>query len=286
MKGIILAGGFGTRLYPMTTNISKQLLPIYDKPMIYYSISTLMELKIREILIISSKNFIPIYKDIFKNFNNFGLKILFKEQKYPNGIAESFIIGKKFIGRDNVTLILGDNFFYGINYDKIDLTKLNKNFGAKIFTYKVNEPKNYGVISLKNKEYVSKIEEKPRNPKSNFVATGLYVYDNTVVKNVKMLKPSKRGELEISDLNNLYIKQKKLEAVFLNSGSVWLDAGTAQDLLKASHFVQTIQDRQKILIGSPEAIALKNGWITKSELKKIINKMPKNEYSKNLLEII
>ena len=189
MKGIILAGGFGTRLYPMTTNVSKQLLPIYDKPMIYYSISTLMELKIREILIISSKNFIPIIKDsaiplgYFCSLNNiFNPKLL----KFLN---ISLYIGKKFIGRDNVTLILGDNFFYGINYEKIDLTKLNKNFGAKIFTYKVNEPKNYGVISIKNKEYVSKIEEKPRNPKSNFVATGLYVYDNTVVKNVKMLKP-------------------------------------------------------------------------------------------------
>ena len=286
MKGIILAGGFGTRLYPMTTNVSKQLLPIYDKPMIYYSISTLMQLKIKDILIISSKNFIPIYKDIFKNFKRYGLKISYLKQDYPHGIAQSFIIGKKFIGSDNVTLILGDNFFYGVDYKIINLSKLSKNFGAKIFAYKVNEPENYGVISLKKNQNVAKIDEKPKKPKSNYVATGLYVYDNQVVEKVKKLKPSKRGELEITDLNNLYIKDKKLEAVFLNSGSVWLDAGTSQDLLKASHFVQTIQDRQKILIGSPEVIALNNGWITKNNFKKLINEMPKNEYSKNLMEII
>ncbi len=286
MKGIILAGGFGTRLYPMTTNVSKQLLPIYDKPMIYYSLVTLMSLKIKNILIISSEDFLYTYKEIFKDFYKLGLKISFLSQGHPNGIAESFIIGKDFIGKDNVTLILGDNFFYGINNDKIKLNNLKKNFGAKIFAYKVKEPENYGVINLDINKKVKDIIEKPKKPKSNYVATGLYIYDNNVVEKVKKLRPSNRGELEITDLNNLYIKEKKLEAIYLKSGSVWLDAGTAQDLLKASHFVQTIQDRQKILIGSPEETSLRNNWISKNKLRKIISKMPINEYSKNLMEII
>ncbi len=286
MKGIILAGGFGTRLYPMTTNISKQLLPIYDKPMIYYSLSTLMRLKIRDILIISSKEFINIYKNIFKYSYKLGIKISYLSQNYPNGIAESFIIGKDFIGKDNVTLILGDNFFYGLNSEILKFEEFKKNFGAKIFAYKVNEPQNYGVINIYKNNKIKNIIEKPKKPNSNYVATGLYVYDNNVIKKVTKLKPSKRGELEITDLNNIYIKEKKLEAIFLQSGSVWLDAGTSQDLLKASQFVQTVQDRQKILIGSPEETAYFNNWVSKNKLKGIISLMPENEYSKHLINLI
>ncbi len=286
MKGIILAGGFGTRLYPMTTNISKQLLPIYDKPMIYYSLSTLMRLKIRDILIISSKEFINIYKNIFKYSYKLGIKISYLSQNYPNGIAESFIIGKDFIGKDNVTLILGDNFFYGLNSGILKFEEFKKNFGAKIFAYKVNEPQNYGVINIYKNNKIKNIIEKPKKPNSNYVATGLYVYDNNVIKKVTKLKPSKRGELEITDLNNLYIKEKKLEAIFLQSGSVWLDAGTSQDLLKASQFVQTVQDRQKILIGSPEETAYFNNWVSKNKLKGIISHMPENEYSKHLINLL
>ncbi len=249
MKGIILAGGLGTRLYPMTVPISKQLIPIYDKPMIYYSLVTLMNLNIKDILLISTKQSLPVYKKIFKNISKLGVKINFAIQDQPKGIAQALIIGKKFINKSNVTLILGDNFFYGVNYNLIN--KLNLNVGAKIFTYQVNNPSNYGVIYFK-KNKISRIVEKPKNPRSNFVATGLYIYDNEVTNLVNYIKPSKRGELEITDLNNIYIKKSKLEPIFLKTGCVWLDAGTAQDLLKASHFVQTIQDRQKILIGSPE----------------------------------
>ena len=265
MKGIILAGGYGTRLYPTTTNISKQLLPIYDKPMIYYALTTLMNLRIRKILLISSDNFLPIFKNIFKDFSNLGLDISYAIQDEPRGIAESFIIGRKFIGNDNVSLILGDNVFYGIDYTDFKPDKFKKNFGAKIFAYKVNKPENYGVIQFSNNNTVINIIEKPKKPSSNYVATGLYFYDNNVIENVMKIKPSKRNELEITDLNKIYIKNHKLEACILKSGCVWLDAGTAQDLMKASHFVQTIQDRQKILIGSPEATALKNNWLSYKE---------------------
>ena len=279
MKGIILAGGLGTRLYPMTVPISKQLIPIYDKPMIYYSLTTLMNLKIKDILLICTKESLPVYKKIFKKIYKLGISINFAIQNQPKGIAQALIIGKKFIKKSNVTLILGDNFFYGVNYNLIN--KLNLDIGAKIFTYEVNNPSKYGVIYFK-KDKILKIVEKPEKPKSNFVATGLYIYDNEVIKLVNDIKPSKRGELEITDLNNIYIKKSKLEPVFLKTGCVWLDAGTAQDLLKASHFVQTIQDRQKILIGSPEETSYKNDWITLSDYKKLINEMPTSEYSNNL----
>ena len=272
MKGIILAGGLGTRLHPLTSSLSKQLLPLFDKPMIYYPLSTLIELGIRDILLICKKDDLLLFKNLLKDGSQWGIKISYEIQKKPSGIAESFIIGKKFIGNNNVTLILGDNIFYGVKYN-------TKNFinGATIFAYQVQDPQRYGVIEIKN-NYPIKIVEKPKNPKSNLAVTGLYVYDKEVVKIAENINPSKRGELEITDINNEYLRRKKLNVSVLKEGSMWLDAGTFSTLLQASLFIQTLQERQNIQIGSPESASFKQNFIKKNMLKKILSRSPKNEY--------
>ena len=280
MKGIILAGGLGTRLYPLTISISKQLLPLFDKPMIYYPISTLMHMGIREILCICKKEDLKIFKKILKNGKQWGIDISFEVQLKPSGIAESLIIGKNFVKKDSVALILGDNIFYGIDYNI-------KNFvnGEAIFAYKVQEPQRYGVIELKN-NLPYKIIEKPKKPKSNLAVTGLYLYDNSVLRIVKNIKPSKRNELEITDVNNEYLKHKKLKVNILKQGNMWLDAGSFNSLLQASHFIQTIQERQNIQIGSPEGAALEKKFITLAKLKRHLETSPDNEYYNYLRRLL
>ena len=285
MKGIILAGGQGTRLYPLTTSVSKQLLPIYDKPLIYYSLSTLMLMGINDILIITTPNQKKDFINLLGNGTKFGIKIKYAIQLKPSGIAESFIIGEKFIGNNPVTLILGDNFFYGINSSQ----QINKNLenidGGIIFSYTVPDPENFGVIYF-SKNKISKIIEKPKKPKSNIVATGLYIYDSNVTKYAKIIKPSKRNELEITDINNIYIKQKKLSNIHLKEGAVWLDTGTYESLFQASLYVKIIQERNQILVGSPELASLNKGWISKKNLLKNINSFKKNQYFLKLKNII
>ena len=280
MKGIILAGGLGTRLYPLTISISKQLLPLFDKPMIYYPISTLMQMGIREILCICKKEDLKIFKKILKNGKQWGISISFAVQSKPSGIAESLIIGKNFVKKDSVALILGDNIFYGIDYTIKNFVK-----GATIFAYRVQEPERYGVIELKN-NLPYKIIEKPKKPKSNLAVTGLYLYDNSVLRIVKNIKPSKRNELEITDVNNEYLKHKKLKVNILKQGSMWLDAGSFNSLLQASHFIQTIQERQNIQIGSPEGTALEKKFITPIKLKKYLETSPNNEYYNYLRRLL
>ncbi len=279
MKGIILAGGLGTRLHPSTISVSKQLLPIYDKPLIYYPLSNLLSAGIRDILIISTSDNIGLFKRLFGNGKELGINLCYESQDEPNGIAEAFIIGSKFIGSDNVTLILGDNIYYG-NQIASELKKQasTNNKGAKIFAYKVQDPERYGVVEFNESKSVVSIEEKPLIPKSNYAVTGLYVYDNDVCKLAESLTPSNRGELEITDLNNLYLDQNKLEVILLDAGTAWLDAGTPDSLLEAAHFVQTIQNRQLIQIGCIEEIAFKQGFISKDVFNKIASNAPKNKY--------
>ena len=269
MKGIILSGGSGTRLYPITKVITKQLIPVYDKPMIYYPLSTLMEFKIKDILIIVKPEDLKIFKSLLGDGEQFGIKISYAVQKKPKGIAESFIIGKKFIGRDNVCLILGDNIFHGIPYGEIILNE-NIFSGAKIILYKVNDPERYGVAKFDKSKNIINIVEKPKKYISNFAVTGIYFYDNNVIQIASNLKPSNRRELEITDINNIYIKKQNLDYYKIKPGGVWLDAGTEKSLLQSSSYIQTIQERQNIQISSPEIIAYKNGWITKSKLLKSV----------------
>ena len=282
MKGIILSGGQGTRLFPLTKSISKQLLPIYDKPMIYYPLSTLMSLGIKKFLIITNNFYLENYKLLLQDGSQWGIEIDYEIQENPNGIAEAFLIGKNFIDSDPVTLILGDNIFYGLDFNK-EIIDINKN--AYIYLFKVANPDRYGVANFKNNKIIS-IEEKPKNPRSEYAVTGLYRYPNNVIDYVKKIKPSKRNELEITDLNNLYIKKNKLNAIKMQKGSVWLDAGTTSSIVQASQFVQTIQDRQNILFGSPEEISLLNKWISKSKFIKHIKNSPENDYYKYLKKII
>ena len=288
MKGIILAGGLGTRLHPSTISVSKQLLPIYDKPLIYYPLSNLLSAGINEILIISTSDNIHLFKKLFGYGEHLGIKLSFEAQDHPNGIAEAFLIGEDFIKDDDVTLILGDNIFYG-NQIISHLTKQAsvKCEGAKIFAYKVPDPERYGVVEFDSNFSAVSIEEKPIVPKSNFAVTGLYVYDELVCKLAKSLTPSERGELEITDLNNLYLKEKQLDVLLLDAGTAWLDAGTPDSLIEAAHFVQTIQNRQLIQIGCLEEISYKRGFISKDSFKSLAIKAPKNKYGdylRNLLE--
>ena len=279
-KGIILAGGSGTRLSPLTIHMSKQLLPVFDKPLIYYPLYTLMSANIRDVLIITAPQEINNFIKLLGNGERFGIKISYKVQKKPNGIAEAFIIGKKFIKKDPICLILGDNIFFGI--DLINSLPLNKKDfqGAKIFAFKVPNPSRYGVVKLNKKNQPVSIEEKPKKPKSNLAVTGLYIYDNDIVNIASKIKPSKRNELEITDINDYYLKNKKLDVEILRTGSVWLDAGTTTSLLQASQFVQTIQERQNLLISSPEELAFAKKWITKKTLNKFFSKNNNNEYAK------
>ncbi len=282
MKGIILSGGLGTRLNPITKSISKQLLPIYDKPMVYYSLSLLIDLNIKEILLITNSKYIKNYKDLLKDGKQWGIKISYMIQKKPRGIADAFIIGKDFIKNQNVALILGDNIFYGIDLVKIKNIINNKDFyGSLISVYNVDKPEKYGVLEF-NKNKPIKIIEKPLNTKSKFAVTGLYFYDRNVTKYVKLIKPSKRKELEITDLNNIYLKKKLLQINYLEKDSVWLDAGSFKSLLQSSQFIQTIQERQNIIIGSPDLSSLKQKNITIDKFKNNLNFMNESEYSEYL----
>ena len=285
-KGIILAGGSGSRLYPVTQSISKQLLPVYDKPMIYYPLTTLMLGDIREILIISTPQDLPKFKKLFGDGSQWGLSLSYKAQPSPDGIAQSFILGEDFIGDDLITLILGDNIFYGNDLEKV-LSSANKNYsGATIFAYQVKDPERYGVVQFNKNNDVISIDEKPLNPKSNFAITGLYYYDQTVVQIAKDLKPSKRNELEITDINEKYLEKNNLSVELLRRGFAWLDTGTHQSLLEASQFISTIESRQGLKIACPEEVAYRKNWISKTDLKALAHPLLKNEYGEYLLKII
>ena len=284
MKGIILSGGLGTRLFPLTKPISKQLLPLFDKPMIFYPLSTLLSLGISDILIITTNQDISNFKRLLGNGKQIGINISYKIQDSPNGIAESFIIAEKFIGKNNVTLILGDNIFYGINFENLSLKFTGKN-GCKIFISKVSNPQRYGVVNFRNKD-IKNIQEKPNKPKSSYAVTGLYVYDNEVVKISKKLKPSKRKELEITDVNNIYLKNQKLEFVKFPIDFYWQDVGTPEALTQAAEFIRSLQERQDILIGSPELTAYKNNYISKKNLLKLIKTYPQGYYKSKLKRLI
>lgn len=285
MKGIVLAGGSGTRLHPLTISISKQILPIYDKPMIYYPLSVLMLAEIRDILIISTPRDINCFKELFGNGSKIGLNISYAIQDKPNGLAEAFIIGEEFIEKDSVSLVLGDNIFFGQGFSPIlkRLAKLEK--GAEIFGYLIKDAREYGVVEFDKNMNVLSLEEKPEKPKSKYAIPGLYFYDNTVVKKAKSLKPSKRGELEITDLNKLYLEEKNLKVNLLGRGFAWLDTGNHKNLLQASNFIETIQERQGNYIACLEEIAYKNGWITREDLKELAKPLLKTEYGKYLLDI-
>ena len=286
MKGIILAGGRGTRLYPVTKGVSKQMLCVYDKPMIYYPISTLLLAGIKEILIISTPEDLPAYKRLLGSGNEFGINLFFLEQPNPNGLAESFIIGKSFIGSDDVCLVLGDNIFYGDGFTSILKNAVNnllENKRATVFGYYVNDPERYGVIEFnKNKKAIS-IEEKPLSPKSNYAVVGLYFYPNSVVEIAKKIQPSKRGELEITSVNEQYLQNEELDVELLGRGFTWLDTGTHDSLLEASNFIQTIEKRQGLKVACLEEIVHDKGYITDNELEALARPLAKNEYGQYLL---
>lgn len=286
MKGIILAGGSGTRLYPLTKVISKQLLPIYDKPMIYYPLSTLMLAGIREILIISTPKDLPLFKQLLQDGSQFGIKLEYQVQEKPEGLAQAFIIGDWFIGDDDVCLILGDNIFYGNGFSQmLKKASLNKN-RATIFGQYVNDPKRFGVIEFDQNENVLSLEEKPEHPKSNYAAVGLYFYDNKVVEYAKKLKPSKRGELEITDLNKMYLANQKLDCVLFGRGFTWLDTGEIEDLNNASNFVKTIEKVQGIKFAVIEEIAYRNGWIDKETVLKAADLYKNSSYGQHLRKVV
>jgi len=284
-KGIILAGGTGTRLNPITISVSKQLMPIYDKPMIYYPLSTLMQAKIKNVLIITTPHDQALFKKLLSDGKQLGINISYAIQSQPNGIAESFVIGEKFINNDPVALILGDNIFYGYQLDKI-LIKNKKGNSSTIFGYQVNEPEAYGVVEISKENKVKKIVEKPKKPKSNFAVTGMYFYDNNVVSYAKKLKPSNRGELEITDLNNFYLKKNNLRFQLLDSGIAWLDTGTHENLLNAQNFISVVQKRQGIMIGCPEEIAFKNNWINKKQIKNNLKNYKNSDYEAYLKKFL
>ena len=284
MKGIVLAGGSGTRLHPLTLSVSKQLMPVYDKPMIYYPISTLISAGIREILIISTPQDVPLFQKLLGNGNQIGCHFEYEVQEHPNGLAEAFLIGEKFIGNDKVALILGDNIFYGTGLS--GLLKANNNpTGGIVYAYHVNDPERYGVVEFDEDRNAISIEEKPVKPKSNFAVPGIYFYDNSVVEIAKNMQPSQRGELEITDVNKAYLKAGNLSVRILDRGTAWLDTGTFKSLMQASQFVEVIEERQGLKIGSIEEAAYRSGFITKKQLQELAKPLLKSGYGKNLMEL-
>lgn len=285
MKGIILAGGSGTRLYPVTKSISKQIVPIYDKPMVYYPLSVLMLAGIKEVLIISTERDLPFFKELLEDGSKIGMNFSYEVQIAPNGLAEAFIIGEKFIGEDNVAMVLGDNIFWGQSFTNSLKEAAKMNIGATIFGYYVQDPKAYGVVEFDEKGLAISLEEKPQNPKSNYAIPGLYFYDNTVAKKAKSLKPSTRGEIEITDLNRLYLEEESLRVQLLGRGMAWLDTGTHDSMLEASNFVSAIQNRQGTYIACIEEIAYRNSWISSEMLVELANPLAKTKYGQYLLDL-
>lgn len=285
MKGIILAGGSGTRLYPITKGISKQLIPVYDKPMIYYPLSTLMLAGITDILVISTPEYTPLFEQLLGDGSDIGVSLTYKVQEKPNGLAEAFILGADFIGNDSVCLILGDNIYYGSGLSKLVQEAAEKIDGGTVFGYHVNDPERFGVVEFDDDMKALSIEEKPENPKSNYAVTGLYFYDNTVVEKAKNLKPSNRGELEITDINKLYLDEGKLDVKLMGRGYAWLDTGTHDSMMEAASFIATIQKRQNLKVACLEEIAYRMGYISKEKLVELAQPMKKNDYGQYLLRL-
>ena len=286
MKGIILAGGSGTRLYPLTMVTSKQLLPVYDKPMIYYPLSVLMDAGIRDILIISTPEDTPRFEALLQDGSQFGIKLSYAVQESPDGLAQAFLIGEEFIGEDSVAMVLGDNIFHGHGLHERLRKAAAKTAGATIFGYYVDDPERFGIVEFDDQGKAISIEEKPEHPKSNYCVTGLYFYDSNVVNYAKQLKPSKRGELEITDLNRMYLEQGTLEVTLLGQGFTWLDTGTHESLVEATNFVKTVETHQHRKIGCLEEIAYLNGWITKDNLMQVYETFKKNQYGAYLMDIM
>jgi glucose-1-phosphate thymidylyltransferase len=285
-KGIILAGGSGTRLYPVTQSISKQLLPVYDKPMIYYPLSTLMLAGIQDILIISTSDDTPRFESLLGDGSQWGLNIQYKVQPSPDGLAQAFILGDTFIGNDLSALVLGDNIFYGHDFNELLCNAMTRTDGATVFAYHVHDPERYGVAEFDKQNTVLSLEEKPKNPKSNYAVTGLYFYDKDAVTMAKSLKPSPRGELEITDLNRLYLEKEKLNVEIMGRGYAWLDTGTHDSLLEASQFIATLENRQGLKVSCPEEISYRRGWINASQLEKLAAPLSKNGYGQYLQRVL
>lgn len=285
MKGIILAGGSGTRLYPITRGISKQLIPVYDKPMIYYPLSTLMLAGIKDILVISTPDFMPLFENLLGDGSELGLSFSYKVQEKPNGLAEAFILGEDFIGDDSVCLILGDNIYYGAGLSELVQSAAKKQDGATVFGYHVNDPERFGVVDFDDQMHALSIEEKPAHPKSNYAVTGLYFYDNDVVNIAKSIKPSARGELEITDVNKEYLRRGKLDVKLMGRGYAWLDTGTHDSMLEAANFIATIERRQNLKVAALEEIAYRMGYISKDKLIQLAQPLKKNDYGQYLLRL-